>query len=144
MSRVAPVRFGYGSFVERFERFRFSVSALSLEKGFPVFQYRLSERDGFGSWKTVLAVPVPISPVLLFLGVFVSLVFFLLRDSLVFLGCVSAYFPGFLRVRKVRKILGVFEVFLGIFEKTKEKKDRVGSWKNGSDGFGFRFPVRFL
>ena len=24
-----------------------------------------------------------------------------------------------------RKILGVFEVFLGIFEKTKEKKDRV-------------------
>ena len=36
----------------------------------------------------------------------------------------SAYFPGFLRVRKVRKIPGVFEVFLGIFEKTKEKKDR--------------------
>ena len=25
----------------------------------------------------------------------------------------------------VRKILGVFEVFLGVFEKTKEKKDRV-------------------
>ena len=25
----------------------------------------------------------------------------------------------------MRKILGVFEVFLGIFEKTKEKKDRV-------------------
>ena len=37
----------------------------------------------------------------------------------------SAYFTGFLRVRKVRKILGVFEVFLGIFEKTKEKKDRA-------------------
>ena len=36
----------------------------------------------------------------------------------------SAFFPGFLRVRKVREILGVFEVFLGIFEKTKEKKDR--------------------
>ena len=36
----------------------------------------------------------------------------------------SAYFPGFLRVRKVRKTLGVFEVFLGIFEKTKEKKDK--------------------
>ena len=30
---------------------------------------------------------------------------------------------------KVRKILGVFEVFLGISEKTKEKKDRDGiSW----------------
>ena len=37
----------------------------------------------------------------------------------------------------MRKILGVLEVFLGIFEKTKEKKDRVmpvpnsfrpGSW----------------
>ena len=25
----------------------------------------------------------------------------------------------------MREILGVFEVFLGIFEKTKEKKDRV-------------------
>ena len=37
----------------------------------------------------------------------------------------SASFPGFLRVRKVRKILDVFEVFLGIFKKTKEKKDRV-------------------
>ena len=36
----------------------------------------------------------------------------------------SAYLTGFLRVRKVRKILGVFEVFLGVFEKTKEKKDR--------------------
>ena len=38
----------------------------------------------------------------------------------------SAYFPGFLRVDQVRKILGVFEVFLGLFAKTKEKKDRVG------------------
>ena len=36
----------------------------------------------------------------------------------------SAYFPRFLGVRKVRKILDVFEVLLGIFEKTKEKKDR--------------------
>ena len=40
-------------------------------------------------------------------------------------GVFSAYFPRFLRVRGVRRILGVFEVFLGIFEKTKEKKDRV-------------------
>ena len=36
----------------------------------------------------------------------------------------SAYFTGFLRVREVILILGVFEVFLGIYEKTKEKKDR--------------------
>ena len=43
----------------------------------------------------------------------------------------SAYFPGFLRVRKARKILGVFEVFLGIFKKTKEKKDRVGEITSG-------------
>ena len=36
-----------------------------------------------------------------------------------------ACFIGFLRVRTARrKILGVFEVFLGVFEKTKEKKDR--------------------
>ena len=35
----------------------------------------------------------------------------------------SASFPGFLRVRKLRKILGVFEVFLAIFEKTKEKEE---------------------
>ena len=27
----------------------------------------------------------------------------------------------------MRKILGTFEVFLGVFEKTKEKKDRAGS-----------------
>ena len=27
----------------------------------------------------------------------------------------------------MRKILGVFKVFLGVFEKTKEKKDMVGS-----------------
>ena len=37
----------------------------------------------------------------------------------------SAYFPGFLRVRKVIKILGVFEVFLGIFE-TRPRKRRRG------------------
>ena len=63
------------------------------------------------------------NPVLLFLGVFVSLVFFLLRKSLVF-WVFSAYFTGFYRVREVVKILGVFEVFLGIYEKTKEKKHR--------------------
>ena len=66
--------------------------------------------------------------VLLFLGVFffpwcVSL---LLRNSLLSFGVFSAYFPGFLRVCKVRKsLVGVFEVFLGIFEKIKERKDRV-------------------
>ena len=39
---------------------------------------------------------------------------------------ISAYFPGFLGVRQGRKILGVFEVFLGFFffEETKEKEDR--------------------
>ena len=40
-------------------------------------------------------------------------------------GVFSAHFPGFLRVREVRKFLGVSEVFLGVFEKTKEKKDRA-------------------
>ena len=38
-------------------------------------------------------------------------------------GVFSAYFTGFLRVRKVSKILGVLGVFIGIFEKSKEKKD---------------------
>ena len=33
----------------------------------------------------------------------------------------SAPFPGFLRVRQVREILRVFEVFLGVFKKTKGK-----------------------
>ena len=36
----------------------------------------------------------------------------------------SACFTGFLRIRTVRKILGIFEFFLGVFEKNKEKKDR--------------------
>ena len=36
----------------------------------------------------------------------------------------SACFTGFLRVHTVRKILGIFEIFLGVFEKTKERKDR--------------------
>ena len=40
-------------------------------------------------------------------------------------GAFSSYFPGLLRVCKVREILGVFEVFPGVFEKRKEKKDRV-------------------
>ena len=39
----------------------------------------------------------------------------------------SAYFPGFSRVRKVREILGVVEVFLGI----KFRKDQ------GKEGQGF-------
>ena len=56
-SREAPVRFGYGLGVERFERF------LLCKKGFfSVFQYSLTVKDGscFGSWETVLAVPVPL------------------------------------------------------------------------------------
>ena len=51
--------------MERFERFRFSVPAVPLQKGFffSVFQYSLTAKDGsgFGSWKTVPAVPVPLS-----------------------------------------------------------------------------------
>ena len=34
---MAPVRFGYGSVVERFERFGLSVPVALLGKGFPVF-----------------------------------------------------------------------------------------------------------
>ena len=42
------------------------------------------------------------------------------------------FVSGFLRVRKVSRILGVFEGFLGIFEETKTKKDREGHFdENG-------------
>ena len=62
-TRMTPVRFGYGLGVERFERFRFSVPAVPLQKG--VFcvsvQFNRKGRSGFGSWKTVPAVPVPLS-----------------------------------------------------------------------------------
>ena len=51
--------------MERFKRFRFSVLAVPLQKGFAVFQYSLTGKEGsgsgFGSWKTVPAVPVPLS-----------------------------------------------------------------------------------
>ena len=72
--RVALVRFSYGSVVERFERFRFSVSAVPLGKGFPVFQHRIIREGRFrlrflengsggsssnlSSWKTVPTVLV--------------------------------------------------------------------------------------
>ena len=58
-------RFGYGLGMARFKRFRFSVLAVPLQKGFSVFQRSLAGKDGsgsgFGSWKTVPAVPVPLS-----------------------------------------------------------------------------------
>ena len=41
------VRFGYGLGMERFERFRFSVPAVPLQKGFSVFQYILKFRFRF-------------------------------------------------------------------------------------------------
>ena len=65
--REAPVRFGYGYGlgIERFRRFRFSVLVVPLQKGFSVFQYSLTGKEGsgsgFGSWETVPAVPVPLS-----------------------------------------------------------------------------------
>ena len=56
------VQFGYGLGLERFERFRFSVPAVPLQKG---LQYSFTGRggsgSGFGSWRTVPAVPVPLS-----------------------------------------------------------------------------------
>ena len=64
--REAPVRFGYGSGVERFERFRFSVPAVPLQtRFFFVFQYSFTGKDGSGSgpgsWKTIPAVPLSVS-----------------------------------------------------------------------------------
>ena len=55
------VRFGYGLV----ERFRFSVPAVPLRRGFLWVSAKFHREDGsgsgFGSWKTVPAVPVPLS-----------------------------------------------------------------------------------
>ena len=49
--------------MERFERFRFSVPAVPLRRGFLCVSVQFHREDGsgsgFGSWKTVPAVPVP-------------------------------------------------------------------------------------
>ena len=49
--------------LERFERFRFSVPAVPLRRGFLCASVQFHREDGsgsgFGSWKTVPAVPVP-------------------------------------------------------------------------------------
>ena len=59
------VQFGYGLGVERFERFRFSVLAVPLWRGVLHVSVQFNTRDGsgsgFGSWETVLTVPVPLS-----------------------------------------------------------------------------------
>ena len=49
--------------MEGFERFRFSVLVVPLQKGsFCVsVQFNREDGSGFGSWKTVPAVPVPFS-----------------------------------------------------------------------------------
>ena len=60
---MAPVRFGYGLGMERFERFWLSVPAVPLRRWFCCGSVQLHREDGsgsgFGSWKTVPAVPVP-------------------------------------------------------------------------------------
>ena len=59
-TRVALVRFGYGLGMERFERFRFSVPAVPLRRGFFVCFSTVSQRGRFRfRWKAVPAVPVP-------------------------------------------------------------------------------------
>ena len=49
--------------MQRFERFRFSVPAVPLKRGFLCVSVQFSREDGSssgsGSWKTVPAVPVP-------------------------------------------------------------------------------------
>ena len=46
-SREAPVRFGYGSGVERFERFRFSVPAVPLRKRFFCVSVQFNRKGRF-------------------------------------------------------------------------------------------------
>ena len=55
------VRFGYGLGMERLGRFRFSVPAVPLRRGVLCVsvQFHREDGSGFGSWKTVPAVPGP-------------------------------------------------------------------------------------
>ena len=46
-NRVAPVRFGYGLGVERFERFRFSVPAVPLQKRFLCVLVQFNRKERF-------------------------------------------------------------------------------------------------
>ena len=61
--RFGSVRLRFG--MERFERFRFSVPAVPLRRGFFCVSAQFSREDGSGSgsWKTVPTVPptVPVS-----------------------------------------------------------------------------------
>ena len=60
--RLGSVRF-YSLGIERFQRFRFSVPAVPLRREFLCVSVQFHRGDGsgsgFGSWKTVPAVPVP-------------------------------------------------------------------------------------
>ena len=47
--RVAPVRFGYGLGMERFERFRFLVPAVLLRRGFLCVSVQFNREDGSAS-----------------------------------------------------------------------------------------------
>ena len=87
-----------------------------------------SDADGVGRFYLFSTVRVCL-PVLLFLGVFVSLVFFLLRNSLVFLS-VSAYFPGFSRVRKVEKSLVFLRFSLPLSKRPRKRRIGLYLWKH--------------
>ena len=80
----------------------------------------------------------PLYPVLLFLGVFVSLVFFFLGISLVFLS-VFCCFTEFLRFRTVRKILGSFWSFPWCFWKDQGKEGQ-GSGQKFSQTYTKKIP----
>ena len=63
--RVAPVRFGCSSGWNVSSGSSFRFRRFLSEKGFTVFEYSLTGKDGscsgFGSWKMVPAVPFPLS-----------------------------------------------------------------------------------
>ena len=62
-SRVAPVRLGYGLGWNGSTGSGFRFRRFLCQKGLSVFQYIFKGKDGsgFGSWKMVPAVPVPLS-----------------------------------------------------------------------------------
>ena len=156
-SGPGSVRFGYGLGWKSSIGSGFRFRRFLYKKVFLCFSTFLKGKDGsgsgFGSRKTVPAVPVPLSvsgktvltvpvsgsgsvpeppvsakkriPVLPFLVFLKFLAFFPCEDFLLFLSD-FAFFSRDFRGSVEIKILVFLIVFLAFFQKSKERKDRVG------------------
>ena len=120
--------------VERFERFRFSVPAVPLQKGFSCISVQFNRKGRFrfrfrflenGSGGSGSAFGFGKNPNLLFLA------FFLFKEFLVFLS-VFPFFPKDFRGSAGRRNPCLFGGFPRCFPKRQGKEDQG----NGSDGSG--------